>query len=64
MFYLSLGCLWGALGRERTFIVYGRDDRLDLPTLLAGVTAATFARRADNYLEAALGLFAQDLGAR
>lgn len=45
----------GALGRERTFIVYGRDDRLDLPTLLAGVTAATFARRADNNLEAALG---------
>jgi len=51
----ELGLFMGALGREHTFIVYGRDDKLDLPTDLAGVTAATFARRADNNLEAALG---------
>ena len=51
----ELGLFMGALGREHTFIVYGRDDNLDLPTDLAGVAAATFARRADNNLEAALG---------
>lgn len=51
----ELGLFMGALGRAHTFIVYGRDDKIDLPTDLAGVAAATFARRADNNLEAALG---------
>jgi hypothetical protein len=45
----------GALGRERTFIVYCRDVPIDLPTDLAGVTAATFGQRRDGNLEAALG---------
>lgn len=51
----ELGLFMGALGRERVFIVYGRDAKLDLPTDLAGVTAATFATRADKNLQAALG---------
>ncbi|XYH97424.1 TIR domain-containing protein [Sorangium sp. So ce1128] len=51
----ELGLFMGALGRERTFIVYCRDEPIGLPTDLAGVTAATFARRADGNLQAALG---------
>lgn len=51
----ELGLFMGALGRERTFIVYNRDKQLDLPTDLAGVTPATFADRSDNNLQAALG---------
>ncbi|MCI5195810.1 MAG: hypothetical protein D3919_06175 [Candidatus Electrothrix sp. AW5] len=51
----ELGLFMGALGRERTFIVYNRDKQLDLPTDLAGVTPATFASRSDDNLHAALG---------
>lgn len=51
----ELGLFMGALGRERTFIVYNRDKQIDLPTDLAGVTPATFADRSDNNLQAALG---------
>lgn len=51
----ELGLFMGALGRERTFIVYCRDDSIDLPSDLAGVTAATYGLRSDNNLQAALG---------
>jgi hypothetical protein len=51
----ELGLFMGALGRERTFIVYNRDKQIDLPTDLAGVTSATFVSRSDNNLQAALG---------
>jgi len=51
----ELGLFMGALGRERTFIVYNRDEQIDLPTDLAGVTPAIFASRSDNNLQAALG---------
>ncbi len=51
----ELGLFMGTLGRERTFIVYCRDDSIDLPSDLAGVTAATFGPRSDNNLQAALG---------
>ncbi|WP_437528584.1 TIR domain-containing protein [Sorangium sp. So ce726] len=51
----ELGLFMGALGRERTFIVYCRDEPIGLPTDLAGVTAATFARRGDGNLQAAMG---------
>jgi predicted nucleotide-binding protein len=51
----ELGLFLGALGADRTFFVYCRDDRLGLPTDLAGVVAATFARRRDGNLDAALG---------
>jgi predicted nucleotide-binding protein len=51
----ELGLFMGKLGRERTFIVHERNRPLDLPTDLAGITTATFARRADNNMQAALG---------
>lgn len=51
----ELGLFTGALGRARTFIVYCRDEELELPSDLRGVTAATFARRSDGNLHAALG---------
>jgi predicted nucleotide-binding protein len=50
----ELGLFMGALGRARTFIVHCRDDKLELPSDLAGVTPATYARRADGNLRAAL----------
>lgn len=51
----ELGLFMGALGRERTYIVYCRDKAIDLPTDLAGVTAASYAERGDGNLQAALG---------
>lgn len=51
----ELGLFMGALGRQKTFMVHCRDIQLDLPSDLAGVTAATFAKRSDNNLEAAVG---------
>jgi predicted nucleotide-binding protein len=51
----ELGLFMGKLGRDRTFIVHERERPLDLPTDLAGITLATFARRADNNMQAALG---------
>jgi Predicted nucleotide-binding protein containing TIR-like domain len=51
----ELGLFMGALGRDRTFIVYCRDNELDLPSDLAGVTSATFAKRTDDNLQGALG---------
>jgi parallel beta-helix repeat protein len=51
----ELGLFMGALGRERTFIVYNRDKKPDLPSDLAGVTSATFANHSDGNLRAAVG---------
>lgn len=51
----ELGLFTGALGRARTFLVYSKDETLDLPSDLSGVTAATYATRSDGNLEAALG---------
>jgi Predicted nucleotide-binding protein containing TIR-like domain len=51
----ELGLFMGALGPAHTYIVYCRDTAIDIPTDLAAVTAATFAKRADNNLQAALG---------
>lgn len=51
----EFGLFMGALGREKTFMVYCRDIQLDLPSDLAGILAATFAKRGDNNLEAAIG---------
>lgn len=52
---LELGLCIGALGRERSFIVYDRTSNVKLPTDLAGVTPATFHRHSDGNLEATLG---------
>ncbi len=51
----ELGMFIGALGRKRTFMVHCRDDEIDLPSDLAGVTRATFGKRSDSNLHAALG---------
>ena len=51
----ELGLFTGALSRARTFMVFPRDANLELPSDLAGVTAATYAARSDGNLEAALG---------
>jgi Predicted nucleotide-binding protein containing TIR-like domain len=51
----ELGFFMGSLGRERTFMVYCRDEKINLPSDLAGVTPATFAKRVDDNLQAALG---------
>lgn len=51
----ELGLFMGALDRERTFIVHSRDEPLELPSDLAGVTAARYGRRSDNNMRAALG---------
>lgn len=51
----ELGLFFGALGRDRTYMVHERDVPLDLPTDLLGVTATTFAKRVDGNLIAALG---------
>jgi hypothetical protein len=51
----ELGLFMGALGRERTYIIYRQDLPMDLPTDLAGITAATFLGRTDENLQAAVG---------
>jgi hypothetical protein len=51
----EVGLFIGALGRERTFIVYCQDTPPAIPSDLAGVTAATFRQRADGNLRAAVG---------
>lgn len=51
----ELGLFTGALGRARTFMVYGREETIHLPSDLAGVTAVTYSKRSDGNLEAALG---------
>ncbi len=51
----EMGLFMGALGRERTFIIYNRDSKLKLPSDLAGITAATFGDRSDGNIQAALG---------
>lgn len=51
----ELGLFMGALGREKTYIVHCRDEKIDLPTDLAGITAATYAKRDDGNLHAAIG---------
>jgi predicted nucleotide-binding protein len=51
----ELGFFMGRLGIERTFMVYSRDNPPTLPSDLQGVTAVTYAERADGNLEAAVG---------
>ena len=52
---IELGLFMGALGRNRTFIVYDRSATLKLPSDLAGVTAATFEPHQSGNLVAPLG---------
>jgi hypothetical protein len=51
----ELGLFMGALGRERTFMIYDRSNPPALPSDLAGITATTFEPHSSGNLEAALG---------
>lgn len=51
----ELGLFIGALGRERTFMLYDRTHPPALPSDLAGITAADFAPHGTGNLVAALG---------
>ena len=52
---LELGLFIAGLGRERTFIIYDRENPPKLPSDLAGVTPATFRRHASGNLRSSLG---------
>lgn len=51
----ELGLFTGGLGRERTYMLYERSKPPELPTDLAGITAATFELHSSRNLEASLG---------
>ena len=51
----ELGLFMGALGRQRTYLLFDRTAKLKLPTDLAGVSAATYEPHASGNLRAALG---------
>jgi hypothetical protein len=51
----EFGLFMGVLGRQRTFLLYNRDDPPKLPSDLLGLGALTFGNRRDNQLRAALG---------
>lgn len=50
----ELGLCMGSLGRDRTFMLSEQSPTLKLPSDLAGITRATYGRRADGNLHAAL----------
>ena len=52
---LELGLFIGAIGRERTFIVYDRGSNMKLPSDLAGVTPATYQKHSSGNLQSSLG---------
>jgi hypothetical protein len=51
----EFGLFIGAIGRERTYMLYDRSKPPELPTDLAGITPATFEPHSSGNLEAALG---------
>ena len=51
----ELGLFMGALGRQRTYVLYDRTAAIKLPSDLAGVTAATYEPHSSGNLESALG---------
>ncbi len=51
----ELGFFVGALGRDRTFMLFDRANPPSLPSDLAGIMAATYEKHSSGNLEAALG---------
>jgi hypothetical protein len=51
----ELGLFMGGLGRDRTFMVFDRTRPPELPSDLAGITAATYEPSGSGNLDAALG---------
>jgi len=51
----ELGLFMGALGPSRTFIICPRDQPVELPSDLAGVSVAKYGDRQDGNLQAAVG---------
>lgn len=45
---IELGLFIGRLGRERTFLVCCKDDKIKIPSDLAGITFATYAKPSDD----------------
>lgn len=58
----ELGLFIGRLGRKRVFMVYDRDNKPDLPSDLAGVTAVTYVQNSGGNWQAALGAAATLMG--
>lgn len=52
---IELGLFVGALGRERTFVLFNRSAGIRVPSDLAGVTLANFQPHASGNLQASLG---------
>jgi predicted nucleotide-binding protein len=52
----ELGLFLGRLGPERVFIIHPRDEGMQMPSDLAGVTCLTYkSKRKDKNLQAAIG---------
>ena len=51
----ELGFFTAGLGRERTFMVWDRKNRPDLPSDLDGITAVTYEEHSSGNIKAALG---------
>jgi len=45
---IELGLFMGRLGRERTFLVCCKDDKIKFPSDLAGITFATYSKPSDD----------------
>lgn len=60
----ELGLFMGAIGPERCFMVYDRDQPPDLPTDLQGINPAPYRRHSNGALDAPLGASASSIAER
>ena len=51
----EMGLFIGVLGKSRTFMIFDRENKPDLPSDLAGVTPATFVTNSTGNMDAAVG---------
>jgi hypothetical protein len=49
----ELGLFMGALSRKRSFMVYNRDDPIDIPSDLQGISAATYSAKSEAGIQEA-----------